>query len=275
MRPPYSVLMSVYAKEKPEFLRQSIGSMAAQSCPPAEIVLVCDGPLTEGLDEAVAALERELGDLLRVIRLEKNLGLGPALRRGVSACGSEYIARMDSDDVALPFRCQRQLDFMTANSLDVCSAAVTEFETEVTAPLSRRTLPLTHEELGAFAKARNPVNHPSVMFRRSKVLEAGGYEDVPWFEDYDLWVRMFQSGARFGNLPETLVYMRVSGFSYLRRGGWAYCKACAGFWRRVRRRGFVTDGEYLRNILCRGLVSLAPNFLRRYLYQNKLRERRI
>lgn len=274
MSQPYSVLMSVYAKERPEYLRQSVESMAAQSCPPDEIVLVCDGPLTPELDQTVEALEEGLGELLRVCRLEENRGLGIALREGVALCRNEYIARMDSDDVSLPHRCRQQLMFMEENALDVCSGAVAEFEEDPSHPLSGRALPEGHDALRAFAKRRNPINHPAAMFRKTKVLEAGNYQSVPWFEDYDLWVRMFLAGARFGNLPQTLVNMRVSEASYRRRGGAAYCRACAFFWRRALDRGFITRAEYWTNLACRGAVSLAPNFLRRAFYKNTLRERK-
>lgn len=264
---PYSVLMSVYGKEKPEYLCESIQSVLRQTVRPQEIILVCDGPLTPALDDAVGRMERCAPDILHVVRLPENRGLGPALRAGLALCANEYIARMDSDDISLEERCEKQLSRMEEDCLDVCGASVVEVDAESRAVRGRRVLPGTHEKLAVFARRRNPFNHPSVMFRRSSVVRAGNYQDVAQFEDYDLWVRMLLNGARFGNLRETLLLMRVDSDFYARRGGTGYLRASCHFWRTARNRGFVTRAAAAGNILCRCGACLLPNRLREILYR--------
>lgn len=264
---PYSVLMSVYERERPEYLCESIQSMLEQTVQPQEIVLVCDGPLPSPLDDAVSRMRKRAPDVLHIVRLAQNQGLGSALHQGLAVCQNEYVARMDSDDLSAAARCEKQLARMEADRLDVCGASVIEIDAKSGAVVGNRILPARHEELLAFSRRRNPFNHPSVMFRKSSVVRAGGYQNVPRFEDYDLWTRLIQCGARFGNLPEALLYMRVDREFYARRGGWGYLTANWNFWKRAGDRGFVTRREIFENIFCRGTASLLPNRLRIWLYR--------
>lgn len=272
----YSVLMSVYQKEHPEYLYVALKSMAGQSMKPLEIVLVCDGPLTKELD---AVLEKtEFQDVLKVIRLAENVGLGAALSKGLPECTCEWVARMDSDDIAASDRCEKQMAYLQAHpEVDVLSGTIEEFQgnagTEREARnfvLSIKTVPRTQEEVSSYIKMRNPVNHPCVMFRKSKVLAAGGYQPCPLFEDYDLWVRMYQNGCRFANLPDTLLYMRVNDM-HRRRGGISYIKPLIHFWTGMYRRRMLSFPQYIFVLLSRILVSLLPNGMRKMIYDKKLR----
>lgn len=106
---PYSVLMAVYQKEKAEYLKESIVSMISQTVPADEIVIVCDGPLTDALDQVIKEMINDCPGLFRIVRLKRQGGLGNALKTGVDACRNEWIARMDSDDISVSDRCERQL----------------------------------------------------------------------------------------------------------------------------------------------------------------------
>ena len=275
----YSVLMSVYIKERPEYLYAALKSMIGQSWKPAEIVVVCDGPLTKELD---AVLKRaEFQDVLKTVRLENNVGLGKALSIGLPECTCEWIARMDSDDISVAKRCEMQLLYLeTHPEVDVLSGDIAEFQgdagTEYEAQnhvAAIKRVPQTQEEVASYIKMRNPVNHPCVMFRKSKVLETGSYQPCPLFEDYDLWVRMFQAGAHFANLQDTLLYMRVNDM-HRRRGGIAYIKPLCHFWTTMYHRGMLTFPQYSFVLLFRILVSLLPNKVRKMIYDKKLRNHR-
>ena len=201
----YSVLMAVYQKECPRYLRAAIESILKQTEVPDEIVLVCDGPLT---DEQNLVIEEYL-DHMKVLRLERNQGLGIALSEGIKFCRNEWIARMDSDDISASNRCSLQLDYLQKYpEVDVLSGTLAEFEGDASTEnealemvTSYKSLPESCDELKKYMCSRNPINHPCVMFRKSKVLEAGGYQSCYLFEDYDLWIRMFQRGAIFANIP--------------------------------------------------------------------------
>ena len=178
--PPFSVLMSLYAREQPEYLRQCLASLAAQTLPPNEIVLVYDGGLPESLEAVVASFSGSLP--LKIVRLPQNVGLGRALNAGLQECAHEWVCRMDTDDICHPERFARQLAFVVVHSeLDVCGSQIDEFEhTPADAAHSRR-VPCTHEEIARFAKSRNPINHMTVCYRKSAVLSAGNYQHAPLY----------------------------------------------------------------------------------------------
>lgn len=220
----YSVLMSVYVKEKPEYLEKSLESMAAQTVLPSEIVLIEDGPLTPELYEVIERFKQK-NSFLRTVPLKKNVGLGNALNIGVEKCKNELIARMDTDDIAKPDRCEKQLKaFEDDPELDICGTFIEEFEGDIDNIVSVRRLPCSHEEILSFAKKRNPFNHMTVMFKKDAVLKAGNYREINLFEDYYLWTRMLVNGAKAHNVGESLVYARVGSDMMKRRGGFNYWK---------------------------------------------------
>ena len=198
----FSVLLSLYHKESPLFLRQSLTSIFTQTLLPIEVVLVEDGPLTDELYAVIKEFTSQHPEL-KVISLPTNRGLGKALNEGLKHCSYDLVARMDTDDIAKPDRFEKQLAiFLEHPEIDVVGAWIDEFEGEVSNVLSMRKVPEQHENILRFAKGRCPVNHPVVMFRKSAVLKAGGYKHFPLFEDYYLWVRMLMNGARFYNIPK-------------------------------------------------------------------------
>ena len=266
----YSVLMSVYKAEDPQYLAESIHSIMTQTIPPQEFVLVCDGPLTADLENVIKMYTREFPNLIHIIRLKENHGLGIALNEGLHACQNEWIVRMDSDDIAFANRCEKQIKFAQENGLDVSSAWVKEFgkDRRVT---GRRKVPDSHQEIETYAHKRNPMNHPCVVYRKSQLIRVGGYRDFPKFEDYDLWVRLLQNGAKMGNIQEPLLYMRAGKELYQRRAGLTYCRDILRFWQEMRRIGFSNGNECVFNIISRCAVSLLPNKVRQLIYKRKLR----
>ena len=184
----YSVLMSVYFKESPEYLKQAIESIQAQTVPTDDFVLVCDGPLNDALDAVIAAKQQEMGSALNVVRLARNGGLGNALNKGIKHCKNELVARMDSDDIAYFDRCEKQIAvFNMRPEVSICSGIVEEFTTEPNIVDSKRVPPETNAEIVEFAKKRCPFNHPCVMYKKSAVEAAGSYQDFYLLEDYYLY----------------------------------------------------------------------------------------
>ena len=269
--PPYSVLMSVYQKERPDWLIMSVESMMAQTVSPHDIVMVEDGPLTPELYTALDKLEETYPCLLRV-PLEKNVGLGPALAEGVLHCPCELIARIDTDDYAYPTRCQEQLDAMRIQQADMVGSNVNEFIDSLMNITAQRILPETHDQIIQFSKKRTPIAHPSVMFKKSIVLDAGNYRNQYLVEDYDLFVRMFQKGAKAYNIQKPLVGMRVSEEFYLRRGGIPYLKSLLSFNKQLLHCGWYTLKDYLFRSGGNIALALMPNHLRDWTYRRFLRK---
>lgn len=270
----YSVLMSVYAKENAAYFSDTVESMLHQSCPPDQFVLVCDGPLTPGLDEAIQRFTASRdGGLFRVLRLPENVGLGRALQAGLPLCDHDLVARMDSDDLALPLRMEHQLALMAADpELAAVGGQIAEFTGAPDNIQGYRIVPTSPEEVRRGAAGRNPMNHMTVLFRREAVLAAGGYQDLKGFEDYFLWGRMLTAGFRLANLPEVCVLARVAGLQ-ARRGGREYFRQTVQLERALRDCGLIGTGTYCKNLAVRfcGTVLL-PDSLRQRVYQRHLRQ---
>ena len=274
----YSVLMSVYKNEKADYLRMSMNSMWTQTVEPDEFVLICDGKLTDELDQVITEMEKDHPEKLRVIRHEKNRGLGMALQEGVQLCRNELIARMDSDDIAMKDRCEKELAvFAKKPELSIVGGFIEEFKdvNENGYPsetLTVRAVPETAEEIYEFAKKRNPFNHPTVMYRKSDVLRAGNYSDVRYMQDYYLWVHMLMEGEKGYNIQEPLVWMRVSGDLYKRRSGKLYRDIQIDLFRYMKEKGYITNIQYLSSVAIRSVSSVAPNWLRRMMFNRVLRK---
>ena len=262
MNKHYSVLMSVYDAESPVNLRQSIDSIRSQDFPPSEFVLVIDGPINTGLTEVINSYPE-----IKRVQLPQNLGLGGALNEGLKHVSYEIVARMDSDDIAFPSRMGKQFAKMT-EGYDLISAPIQEFTGSTSYVTGERNLPCTQEEIISYSHKRNPFNHPCVMFRKSSVLAAGGYNsDYLFFEDYDLWVRMLQNGAKVMNLSEPLLYMRTDEGMYLRRGGKEYASIMLKFHKHLLSSGWTTKWEYLTGALPHAVICVMPEFIRRAVYR--------
>jgi glycosyltransferase involved in cell wall biosynthesis len=263
---PFSVLLPVYGGDHPAFLRRAFTSVTTdQSRSPDEVVVVCDGPLPVELDGCVEELRAGSSVPVTVTRLPANVGLGRALDAGIERCRHGIVARMGADDVSLPERFAKQMA-VVESGIDLVGSAIAEIGIEEEDVRGIRRPPLTHEEIDRFARFHCPFNHPTVVFRRSAVTGAGGYEHLPGFEDYWLWVRLLADGARTANLAEPLVLYRAGGGTYERRGGLRMVGPEIELQRRMRRLGFTSRVQFARNVLIRAGWRFVPVRIRRALY---------
>lgn len=272
MEKKYSVLMSVYYKEKPKYLEESISSMLRQTIPPSDFVIVCDGTLTPKLEEVLDDVQSTNPGLFQIVRLKERRGLGKALNAGLCRCKYELVARMDSDDISRKKRCEMQLPVFENPEIALVGGTVWEFEGSLNHLKSRRVMPEKSEEIFVFARRRNPFNHPAVMYRKSAVQKAGGYRGCPYFEDYDLWTRMLAQGAKGYNVQEPVLYMRAGDEMYKRRGGMAYARRALVFRYRLYRRGFSRWNDFIVSAGGQLAVCLVPNEFRREIYAKVLRK---
>lgn len=269
----YSVLMSVYYKEKPDYLRESILSMLHQSIIPDEIVIIQDGQLTDDLEKVLE--EFKDNHIIKIILINENVGLGKALNIGLSNCRNEMIARMDTDDIADKERCEKQLNlFIKDKNLSVVGTAIEEFIDDPDSPISYKRVKTENDEIRKQIKYRNPIAHPSVMFKKNDVITAGNYKPWHFNEDYYLWLRMVQHGFTFKNINEPLVKMRVNNETYLRRGGWNYFINQRGLFGYMLKNNLINEFEYLfNNIISFGTRVLMTNNMRKFVYLRILRSK--
>ena len=271
MEKKFSVLMSVYKKEKKEYLELAINSVFNQTLVPNEVVLVEDGLLTNELEEFIKKLEKK-HKCLRVIRFEKNRGLGPALNDGLKECKYEFVARMDTDDICKKDRFEKQINYLIENpDIDIVGTNMTEYDSNMQKITSKKIVPKEHDDIIKYIKKRNQMNHPTVMLKKSKVLESNGYEDFPYFEDYYLWAKMIKNGCKFHNIQEELYDFRAGSSMIQRRGGKKYLPCIKKIEQGLLDLNIISKREFYRNIFIRYIGALIPNKFREFLYKNILR----
>jgi glycosyltransferase involved in cell wall biosynthesis len=270
----FSVLMSVYAKEKADFFNLSIESILVnQIQKPDEFVLVCDGPLTPELDAVIHNYEQKYPDVFKVLRTEQNAGIGNALKYGLSNCRNEIIIRADSDDVCVPDRIKAQTEYLLAHpEVAVVSSYIDEFEEDWKESRHLKTLPLEHDELAEMAKFRNPINHMAAAFRKDVILNIGSYQNIPCIEDYMLWVRAICNGYRLGNIDRVLVHARIGNGMVNRRGNRKYITAWRILSHYMLEMKMINRAEYVRNMLAIRTFTYMPSDLKRFLYSKILRK---
>lgn len=271
----FSVLISVYNKERPEYLKESLQSIFSQTLPAKEVILVEDGPLTNDLDFIIHKFEQQ-ESTLRIIKLPQNVGLGSALNEGLRYCSYEYVARMDSDDICFPERFEKQINYLENHpDIDVIGCWTKEFHLDNQGNkiiTSLKRFPHTVWENFKYCTKRCPVEHPAVIFKKRAVLAAGGYQHCYLFEDYHLWARMFVNGCKFYNIQEPLLFFRMSNESFIRRGGYKYAINEYRTLKTFKNIGFLTNNEFYYAIFTRFPVRIMPNSIRKFIYTKFLRK---
>ncbi|WP_180182874.1 glycosyltransferase [Acinetobacter sp. YH01020] len=223
----FSVLISIYYKEKPEHFNACMKSIwDQQTLKPTEIVLVEDGPLTTELYESIAVWSERLQQTLRIIKLQDNVGTGKAKNIGLQNCQYEIVSIVDTDDISVSDRFEKQIKCFEADSeLVILGGQITEFVDDITSPSGMRIVPLDNPALRQYAKKQSPFNNMTISYRKSKIMEVGGYQHHLWMEDYNLFLRVIAKGYKIQNLPDVLVYARIDNGMHARRKGYEYIKS--------------------------------------------------
>lgn len=262
----FSVLMSVYHKDDPSYFETALNSLIQQTVPPDEIVLVKDGPISEELEEVISIFHKKYNEL-KIVALKTNSGLGNALNEGMKYCSHELVARMDSDDISEPDRFEKQLAMFEADdTISICGGWISEFEGSPSNILSFRRVPTGHADIIRMAHSMSPMNHVTVMFKKSDIIAVGSYLPFYQFEDYYLWVRLIKAGFKFKNVPSILVNVRGGRDMASRRGGGKYIRTELKFQNFLLKSGLITHFEYLKNCAVRTTVRMLPNSLRSRVY---------
>lgn len=267
----YAGLMSVYVNESPQLLKRALNSVLKQNYPPADFILVKDGQLTEEL-ESVIRDEHQLFERADIHFIElknsKNLGLGRSLNKGLKACKNELVARFDSDDLSLPQRMTKTIEWFREHpDTAIVGTQIYEYDHDEHHPFDIKQVPIDYEHIKKESVVRNPFNHMSVTFKKSVINKVGGYIDVPLFEDYYLWLRVIRAKYPVTNLEDVLVKAHVNREFAHKRGGMHYLKKELHFQNILVRDGFLNLPQYLCNVLIRGTIRLLPPDLLLVVYK--------
>lgn len=267
--PPFSVAMSVYKNDNPIFFDRALQSITEnQKVMPTEIVIIVDGPVDEKINAVIEKYSEKYGNL-NVIRLDKNAGLGNALKLAIENAKYELIARMDSDDVSAPNRFEQQLEIMTKNSaVDIVGGDISEFIGYENNIVAKRKVPILDKEIKEYLKTRCPFNHMTVMYKRSAVLKSGNYIDLFYNEDYWLWIRMVENNCIMANTGTILVNARVGEDMYKRRGGKQYFNSEMFLQKYMLKNGIINLPTFVLNSSKRFVVQmLLPNAIREWVFK--------
>ena len=266
----FSTLISIYEKESPEFFRQALNSLKAQTLPADEIVIVKDGTVGSELESVLTQYATKLP--LKVVGYEQNRGLGYALAFGLQHCRYDWVARMDADDIAVKDRFEKQIAYLEQHpEIGLLGSSTLEFDKSIDDAVRGRIVPCTHKKIIAYLKKRSAFNHMTVFFRKKDVLDAGNYKECSDFEDYYLWVRMALSGVLMANMPDPLVYARVGNDLIGRRIGFRYARHEYCFYKKIRELNFLSFFEFIEIICMRIPLRLIPKSMLAFIYKKMLR----
>lgn len=274
MEKEISVLMSVYKNDVPEYLRESLESLINQTYKAKEIIIVVDGPISNELN-AILDEYKEKYDYIKIHRLEKNMGLGIAMNEGTKFCSCDYIARMDSDDICELNRFEKQIEALNSDEgISVVSANCKEFINEDKSKFCFKLLPEKHEEIVEFLKSRCPICHPTLLLKKDILIKCGGYQDWFYAEDWFLCVRLYLAGAKFYNVQESLVNVRLNQDTYNRRSGLKYYKSIKNLLKYMYKHKIIGFFKYTKEKIKRFVGHvLVPKKLKNKLYMKFMRSK--
>lgn len=271
----FSVLMTTYHGEKPEFLALSLNSvLVEQTRLPDQFVLLVDGPIPEELDEVIKRYANDFPEIMQVIYSPVNQGQSKASAEGLKYVKYDLVARMDSDDICRPYRFEKELEVFSRDpNIGVVGGWISEFDQVPDDAITLRTVPETDEQITHEFRKRTPINNMTVMMRKSQIERAGGYGRETVNEDYSLYAHMWAEGTRFYNIQEVLVDARVGNGMVARRHDFRIYKD----WRKDQK-FLVKCGKHSRftafisNFRCFCFV-ITPIWVKKILYKRVLRKK--
>ena len=269
----FSVCMSVYRNDNPQNFITAVQSVVRQTVPPNEIIIVVDGPVPDSIDDALYSLSTEI-DCIKVIRLKENKGHAIARQTGIEAASNDFIAIMDSDDISVANRFEKQLSiFQKYPNITVVGGNINEFIDNPENVVDSRVVPQTDNEIKSYLKSRCPMNLVTVMLRKPDIIAVGGYLDWYCEEDYYLWIRLAINKFQFYNIQDILVNVRVGKAMYRRRGGWRYFKSEAALQRYMWQKSIISLPRFVFNVSGRLIIQvLMPNKVRGFIFQKFFRK---
>lgn len=269
----FSVLMSIYDKESSSNLQEALESILnKQILKPDEVIIIKDGILNEELNKTLGIYKKKY-KTIKVYKLKRNLGLGLALKYGITKCKNNLIFRMDSDDICHESRFKKQVEYLMLHpEIKIIGSNAFEFEDNIGNIKYLREFPEYNHEIKKFSKKRCPFLHPTVGFYKNIVLEIGNYSNYKYFEDYDIFLRILKKYQGY-NLQESLLYFRVNESTYERRGGIEYFINEIDCLRSFYKKNLITKKDLIKSLFYRSIFRLINTKIRRKAYERILRKK--
>ena len=259
----FSVIISVYDGIEIKLLKKSLKSLLLQNYLPKEIIIILDGIKKKILINEINIFKK-IFKRVRLIKNNKNLGISKSYNKAIKIIKTDIIAIQDSDDISLPNRFKLQYEYLKKNeNISVVGSSVFEKDLDSGKKTIKRS-PQTHEKIKKYIKFRNPMNHPTIMFRKSVVQKVGGYLNLSRMEDYYLWIRLISSGFLINNIARPLVVMNVKKDFYIRRSGFELLKSEIVIQNILFKNGFNNLFYLIFIFFFKSIYHLSPRFIKKF-----------
>lgn len=229
MKQTVGVILPIYQNDRPDYLKLSIESIINQSYKDLALLIGVDGPIGDDLDAVLNSFKTD--ERVTVVKFDKNRGLAVVLNDLLSICfdrGYEFMARMDADDISMPDRIKKQIDFMQQHrDIDVVGGAIAEIDEQGNSRNKTITYPSSPKDCVNFFSRRNPHAHPAVLFRKSFFDKANCLYRPEYRRNQDtmLWLDGMKNGTNHANIPDVVLKYRMTDSLFNnRRNGWAFAK---------------------------------------------------
>ncbi len=267
----FSVLMCVYKNDSADLFELAIDSIFKNTLNPSQVVIVVDGFIGDELKSILNSYKLMYANLLDVYYLPKNIGFAHALNYGLKKVVNEWVIRADADDYNLPDRFETLIRKIKKNdNIDLIGSYILEIGGHTSKVV--RSVPLEFSAIKKSSYRRNPFNHMSVAFRKSVVLDVGGYPNLHLHEDYGLWCLLIRKNCNCINIPNILVHANTGDSFYKRRGGIKYLIAEINFQKFIYKNCSKSLFLVFLDLLIRGIIFLSPTFFRKFFYLFFLRK---
>lgn len=267
----FSVLLPILErKDIIDGFPKALESIFKNTILPEQVVVTIDGKASSSFSDLIV----KYGDKynLDLVWIPQKVGLDKALNIGLKKCRNEYIFRADGDDINHKNRFKEQLPFL--DLYDVVGSYIDEYD-ELGKYISTRSVPMFDGEILKMMRFRNPMNHMTVAFKKSKVLEVGGYPNLFLKGDYGLWIKLKAANLKFFNLDKSLVNAFTGKRMIKDRGGIRYIFSELLLQKFLFENGLTNLFFAFLVFFLRSLIFIAPAFLRAFFYKYFLRSKKI
>lgn len=268
-----SVVMALYNNDNPEWLKQAIESILNQTTKSNNIVIVRDGTIPEELEKILRAYDDRYKEI-SIVRLEDNVGAGQARNEGVKHAKHELVAIMDADDISLPNRFELQLaEFKKNPELALVGGQIAEFENTPDNVVGYRKVPTEYDAVRKFARHRSPINHVTIMFKKTAFLAVGGYPKMTRAEDYYMISSLLARSYLICNLQTSIVNCRTSSDNIRRRKTWRNVhENIVSRWK-IHKLGTMSLADFCMSSLGQIVLLIMPSSTAKALFKVLLRSK--
>jgi len=264
----FSLILPIHFDVSYNTFKKAFNSLIKQTLKPTEFIIVLDGPIKPIVANYINTFLKKTN--IKIIKNIKNIGLGKSLKKAILKCKYEIIIRADSDVIYHINRNKELISLYNKNkNIDIFGSWMSE--TDSFNKIYKKKTPISNKSICYTMNFRNPINHPTVMFKKHKIILAGNYKHMPFFEDYYLWLRCKKIGSSFLNIKKNLALTNIDLNYIKRRDGISYFINFLEFQKNVYKEKLISNFFIVTNILIRLFILPFSSKIKLYFYKKFLR----